>query len=71
MEIPSDIRITAKAVIEQYLGGSIYQQDCIDDVAAALLAERERCAKIAETQFNTEAFRIAAAIRTPSTGEET
>lgn len=77
-EIPDDIRIAAKAAFMHARILSVVD-DQIDAIARALLAERERCAKIAEEDCRTalaiehgyqptwyvRARAIAAAIRNP------
>jgi hypothetical protein len=47
--IPDDIRAAAEAVVERG-----YNEGLLDAVARALLAERERCARIAESQQTFE-----------------
>lgn len=49
MDIPEDVMEAARAV---YLDGCLYgytDQQFIDAIARAIMAERERCKKIAET----------------------
>jgi hypothetical protein len=48
-EIPADIRAAADAVVERG-----YDEGLVDAVCRALLAERERCAKCCEGDFDYE-----------------
>jgi len=86
-DIPDDIRATAAAIAAKAneccyrMDG--YEEDIRDQIAEALMAERERCAKIAEDKtgrfwrwgpnFNTRVAQrtceeIAAAIRSDKAG---
>lgn len=60
--IPDDIRVTAQDVADRSACAS--WAEVAEQVTAALMAERERCAKIAGTAYNEdEGQRIAAAIK--------
>jgi hypothetical protein len=72
-DIPEDLRAMAEAVVDRG-----YDVGLINAVLAALMSERERCAKIAETRRSTPsrdmdaygtrlALDIASAIRNPTT----
>lgn len=56
--IPSDVRDKADTLAQRWVPRKLLS----DEIAAALMAEREHCAKIAETEF-ARGFPIAAAIR--------
>lgn len=68
--IPDDLRATARDIVERIAKTHPWKIDAVLDIARALLAERERCAKIAESHINPlgtrswDADGIAAAIRT-------
>lgn len=61
--IPDDIRSAAVAVVDRG-----YNVGLIDAVAEALMAERERCAKIVDEWPSNDNYvdEIAAAIRAPT-----
>ena len=64
-EIAPDIEQTATRIASKYLGFEISGQSLFDDIAAALVAERERCAKIADgvVQSSKKPALVAAFIR--------
>ena len=65
--IPGDIMNTAHSIVDTYGAGSPIERKISHAIviARALLAERERCAQIAENNdyFPSEGAAIAAAIR--------
>jgi hypothetical protein len=70
-EIPQDIRDTAKKVRDQLCIDCECTFDngcgCLDALTAALAAERERCAKIADEMYG--GHKVASAIRQDRRGE--
>lgn len=64
-EIPGDIMEAAWNCL-----GDLYEPDLAEKISRAILAERERCAKIVETQKVYEVgdrHMLASAIRNPKT----
>lgn len=49
-EIPADIMAMATEIVDRISKFHAWRGDCVADVAEALLAERETCAKIAEAR---------------------
>ena len=47
-EIPDDVMEIAEAVVDRIAKLHVLKGDCVADVALAILAERERCAGVAE-----------------------
>ena len=48
MDVPDDIREKARELISSLCASAMHCENCIERIAKALMAERERCAKIAE-----------------------
>lgn len=51
-EIPNDVMKAAEEIVDRIATQHVLRGDCVADVALSIMAERERCARIAESVGN-------------------